>query len=126
MNHDLREALELLHWMRGKWRKHEDGVQAVLQNARAEEVFAWMDRVDALRTHGEEIERRMGGDSERVAFRYLHEIARGAFAWTRWHGMDELHHYGPDGNLVPGPSPDWQKVEYAYAAPSTDTAEVKR
>jgi hypothetical protein len=52
---------------------------------------------------------------EAVAFRYLHDLGGGRFAWTRWLEMSDLHHYGPDGNLISGPHPDWQKVEYAYA-----------
>lgn len=41
-----------------------------------------------------------------------------ALSWARWQPMEDLHHYGADGNLVPGPHPDWHKVEYAYAPPA--------
>lgn len=51
-----------------------------------------------------------------VAFRYLRRLSGEVYAWTRWLGMDELHHYGADGNLVDGPAPDW-KIEYAYPHP---------
>jgi hypothetical protein len=57
-----------------------------------------------------------------VAWRYLKQITRSAYATTRWLGMDEFHHYGPDGNLVAGADPEWKNVEFAYcpAPPSDD------
>ena len=90
-------------------------------------VREWADKLDTLRTR-----LAGGGDDGRgvVAFRYLRQLSGATYAWTRWLGMDELHHYGQDGNLVQGPHPDW-KVEYAYTRPpseavAVDDAEVER
>jgi hypothetical protein len=58
----------------------------------------------------------LGAQREVVAFRFLQQFG-GVYAWTRWLPMDELHHYGPDGNLIDGPDPLW-RIEYAYAAPT--------
>ena len=78
------------------------------------------DELDTLRTR-----LAGGGDDGRdaVAFRYLRQLSGATYAWTRWLGMDELHHYGQDGDLVQGPHPDW-KVEYAYTRPPSEAVAV--
>lgn len=71
----------------------------------AEAIAAWNRRpTEAMQRQGEP-----------VAWRYLRQVSGGVYAWTRWLGMDELHHYDAKGDLVDGPAPDW-RVEYAYAA----------
>lgn len=53
-----------------------------------------------------------------VAFRFLSQTSPSVAEWTRWLDIRELQHYGPDGNLIDGPHPDW-KVEYAYSGSPT-------
>jgi hypothetical protein len=56
---------------------------------------------------------------EAVCFRFQLQTGE----WSRWLSMEDLVHYGPDGNLVDGPHPDWKRVEYAYAATPPSPAE---
>jgi hypothetical protein len=67
---------------------------------------AWNRRPDAMQAQQ---------GAEPVAWRYRREFGLGTHSWTNWLNMDELRHYGPDGNLIAGPHPDWT-VEYAYPA----------
>ncbi len=46
---DMRELVEVLAWMRKRWRKHEtDEKGVVIQDTDGEEIRHWLDRVDPI------------------------------------------------------------------------------